>query len=142
MFLTTGCGRDNEKNAATNAPAATAPPPELDATAAEFRAAGPGDPVAGKLVYEKHCHYCHGKDGRGDGPVGIAVTPHPANFVEDQRRMEKSDEELFKSITNGVVKELGGEEMSMPAWKGTLTPKERRDALAYVRELSKAAADR
>lgn len=97
----------------------------------------PGNVEAGKKVYEKHCHFCHGRGGRGDGPVGIAVTPHPADFIGDKKRMKKSDQELLDSITNGVTKELGGDEMAMPAWKGILTPTERRDVLAYIRYLSK-----
>ncbi len=95
-----------------------------------------GDPVAGKLVYEKHCHFCHGRTGRGDGPVGIAVSPHPANFVTDAKRMKKSDKELFDSLSDGIVKELGGDEMAMPAWRGILTPQERWDVISYIRLLS------
>ncbi|MBI5969642.1 MAG: cytochrome c [Deltaproteobacteria bacterium] len=96
----------------------------------------PGDPASGRLVYEKHCHYCHGKSGYGDGPVGIALTPHPANFVENTKTMGKSDAELFASITEGVRREIGGEAMTMPRWKGILSEKERWDVLAYVRKLS------
>ena len=97
----------------------------------------PGDTVKGKLVYEEHCHFCHGRQGRGDGPVGIAVSPHPANFVSDRKRMNKTDEELFESVTEGITKELGGDEMAMPAWKSVLTAKERWDAIAYIRKLSR-----
>ena len=45
------------------------------------------DLAQGKEVYEQHCHFCHGYKGYGDGPVGIALTPHPANFVEDAKRI-------------------------------------------------------
>ncbi|MBI5234498.1 MAG: cytochrome c [Deltaproteobacteria bacterium] len=95
------------------------------------------DAVAGRTIYEKYCRYCHGKEGRGDGPVGIAVSPRPANFVEDAKRMSKTDEELFKSISEGVHKTIGGEEMAMPRWEEILSDKERRDVLAYIRLLSK-----
>ncbi len=101
-------------------------------------AAVEGNPLLGKSVYEKHCRYCHGKKGLGDGAIGIALTPRPANFVDDTKRMAKSDEELYKSITNGVQLAEGGEGMAMPAWKSILTTKERWDVLAYVRQLEDA----
>jgi mono/diheme cytochrome c family protein len=101
-------------------------------------AAERGDPLLGKSIYEKHCRYCHGKKGLGDGAIGIALTPSPANFVDDTKRMAKSDEELYKSITDGVQLAEGGEGMAMPAWKSILTTKERWDVLAYVRQLEDA----
>ena len=94
-----------------------------------------GDPRAGKDIYEKHCRYCHGKKGLGDGAIGIALTPKPADFVGDTKRMAKPDEELYESITNGVQLAEGGEGMAMPAWKSILTTRERWDVLAYVRQL-------
>ena len=101
-------------------------------------AAVQGDPRAGRGVYEKHCRYCHGKEGLGDGAIGIALTPRPANFVGDTKRMAKSDEELYESITNGVQLAEGGEGMAMPAWKSILTTEERWDVLAYIRQLEDA----
>lgn len=96
----------------------------------------PGDPLSGKVVYEKYCHYCHGPRGHGNGPVGIAVSPHPADFTTDKKRMNKTDEELFESISEGIRKDIGGDEMAMPAWKSILTPREIMDVVAYVRQLS------
>ena len=99
------------------------------------------DPGAGRIVYEKHCRYCHGKLGLGDGAIGIALTPRPANFVNDTKRMAKSDEELYESISNGMQLAEGGEGMAMPAWKFILTAEERWDVLAYVRELERAGRE-
>ncbi len=96
-----------------------------------------GDPVAGKLIYERYCHYCHGRQGYGDGPVGTAITPHPADFVHDSKRMRKSDEKLFKSISEGVQRKIGGEAMAMPRWANILGERERWDVLAYIRELER-----
>ncbi len=97
-----------------------------------------GDPRAGRVIYEKHCRYCHGKMGLGDGAIGIALTPRPADFVNDTKRMAKSDEELYESITDGVQLAEGGEGMAMPAWNFILTAGERWDVLAYVRQLERA----
>ncbi|GMR04299.1 MAG: hypothetical protein BMS9Abin23_0192 [Thermodesulfobacteriota bacterium] len=97
----------------------------------------PGDLVSGKKIYQKYCHFCHGRSGMGDGPIGIAITPKPVDFVHDRKRMSKPDEKLFESITNGIRKEIGGKEMAMPAWGGILSEKERWDVLKYVRELER-----
>lgn len=95
-----------------------------------------GDPVAGKEVYEKFCFYCHGRNGLGDGAIAMEVSPRPANFLTDWKRMEKTDEELFESISKGIIKE--GKQLSMPAWEFILTEKQRWDVLAYIRSISKA----
>ena len=96
-----------------------------------------GDPEKGKVVYGKYCFYCHGREGRGDGAIGIAVTPHPADFVGDKKKMAKSDDELMKSISEGIRREVGSEEMAMPRWKDILSEEDMWNALAYARELSR-----
>lgn len=102
----------------------------------------PGDPEAGRRVYGQYCHYCHGTEGRGDGPVSIGISPHPADFTTDAKRMSKTDAELFKSISEGIKRQIGGEAMFMPSWKDILTEQERWDALAYVRLLEKKGKEK
>lgn len=96
-----------------------------------------GDLSIGEKVYNKYCYYCHGTEGRGDGAVAIGLTPHPANFVKDEERMKKSDRELFASISKGIHREIGGDELAMPQWNLILTEDEIWSVLAYVRYLSK-----
>ena len=95
-----------------------------------------GDLSIGKRVYNKYCYYCHGTEGRGDGAVAIGLTPRPANFVKDAERMKKSDRELFESISKGIHREIGGDELAMPQWNLILTEDEIWSVLAYVRHLS------
>lgn len=101
--------------------------------------AEPGNLASGKLIYEKHCHYCHGKNGRGKGAVSIAIMPNPADFISDKKRMAVSDETLYKSLSYGITNEDGGPKLekalAMPPFMGVLTPKQRWDVIAYVREL-------
>ncbi len=96
----------------------------------------------GKVIYEKYCFYCHGREGRGDGVIGIAIIPHPVDFVNDTGVMVKSDEKLFKSISEGVHRDEGGGAMRMPRWKDILTDQDRWDVLAYIRYLSKKGAEK
>ncbi len=99
--------------------------------------AAAGDPSPGKEIYFKYCHYCHGQKGMGDGPVGIAISPHPVDFVNDSKRMAKTDKELYDSITEGVHRDIGGEAMKMPRWQDILSEKERWDVLAFIRQLER-----
>lgn len=99
------------------------------------------DLTQGEEVYFRYCHFCHGRKGYGDGPVGIALSPHPANFVEDRKRMAKTDDEMFKSITEGIHKDIGGDAMSMPRWQEILTEEERWNVLAFIRHLEKQGLD-
>ncbi|TAN62634.1 c-type cytochrome [bacterium] len=97
-----------------------------------------GNLASGKEIYGKYCHYCHGQKGYGDGPVGLALTPHPVDFVNDAKRMKKTDEELYKSISEGIHRQIGGEALAMPRWQDILTVQERWDVLAYIRQLESA----
>ena len=40
-----------------------------------------GDVSAGRSLYERHCLSCHGKAGRGDGPVSKALDVPPADLT-------------------------------------------------------------
>lgn len=136
-LLLVGCsggGADTAPKAASSETAQQSAPAAAAAPAQEART-HKGDPVAGKVVYDNYCRFCHGNEGYGDGPIGTAITPHPANFVEDAERMAKTDEELYRSITKGIERQIGGEEMVMPRWQEILSDQERWDVLAYIREL-------
>jgi Cytochrome C oxidase, cbb3-type, subunit III len=36
---------------------------------------------SGKVDYESHCAACHGKDGKGDGPVSMELRTKPADLT-------------------------------------------------------------
>jgi quinohemoprotein ethanol dehydrogenase len=79
-------------------------------------ASTPGDATAGKSVFSDNCSSCHGISGHG-GNGGPDLTQRPAAANVKQVKAQ---------VTNG-----GG---GMPAFKGTLTPKQIRDVAAYVAE--------
>lgn len=113
--------------------------PQQKAAAPAVQQASPskGNPASGKEIYFRYCHFCHGQKGMGDGPVGIAITPHPADFVHDAKRMNKTDAEIFKSITEGIHRDIGGDAMAMPRWQDILSDQERWDVLAFIRQLER-----
>ncbi|MEE9543265.1 MAG: cytochrome c, partial [Thermodesulfobacteriota bacterium] len=60
-----------------------------------------------------------------------------------KKRMAVTDEALYKSLSYGISKESSSEKLekalAMPPFMGVLSPKERRDVIAYVRELVRLA---
>jgi len=85
-----------------------------------------GDPAKGQKVYDAHCRNCHGKKGKGDGPVGRLLVPPAANLTKVG---EKSDEALLETIQNG----RSG--TAMASWKRILSEEEIYNVLAFIREL-------
>jgi mono/diheme cytochrome c family protein len=65
-------------------------------------------------VFSQNCSSCHGLSGQG-GNGGPDLTSRPAT---------QSTKRVAAQVTNG-----GG---GMPAFKGSLTPKQIRDVAAYV----------
>jgi mono/diheme cytochrome c family protein len=106
-------------------------PAALDAVPAEF--AGKTNPLgsdaatAGAEVFKINCESCHGPQGHGDGPAGVALDPAPKNLAELQARA--GDDYLFWRINTGK------EGTSMVPWKGILTDEQIWQAIAFIRTL-------
>lgn len=88
-------------------------------------AEGKGNPEAGKIVFEKNCIGCHGKNGEGLG----AMSKLP-NFTDAKMMMGRSDQELFDKITKG------GKGTGMPAWGSLISEQDRWNLVAYIRTLA------
>ena len=86
----------------------------------------PGDPVAGKKVYDKVCMACHAADGKGNG--GITG----GNFVGEPERLNQDNALLIKQILEG--KKTPGKTVFMPPQKTILSEQEVKDALSFVRQ--------
>ena len=121
MILIVGCSKKEastpEENPASAAPAVTA-------VAEPVKHPLPGDPEAGKAVYVRICSACHQPDGSGIN--GMLA----ANFVKDKSRLAKTNEQLLKSIREGIV----ADGKIMPPQKDALSDKEMADALSYIRK--------
>lgn len=88
-----------------------------------------GNPQEGKVLYEKHCVLCHGKNGAGDGPDTQFLLVQPANFHSLESR-SKTDWDLMTIITFGAAFS------PMHGWADRLTEEERWDVLRYIRILA------
>ncbi len=93
--------------------------------------------VAGKMIYEKSCYYCHGVKGNGNGPAAPRMDPKPRNFTRNEYKIRSTglgalptDEDLFRIITSGV------EGSAMPFWS-TMSNEERWQVLYYIKTFYK-----
>lgn len=90
----------------------------------------------GKTLFLQNCAFCHGTQGKGNGPVGNVFMPHPPNLarkklgnvpVEDPVKL--TDGQLFYYLTMGPG--------TMPSFATRLTNKERFEIIDFLRSLQK-----
>jgi mono/diheme cytochrome c family protein len=55
----------------------------------------------GQVHYGNYCLFCHGRDGRGDGPVGRSYVPTPADLTAAPVQ-SLSDAALYHAMLTGV----------------------------------------
>ncbi len=94
--------------------------------------AQPGNPEAGKRLYELRCAGCHGLKGDGQGPAAELLDPRPRDFTSGVYKIRSTanriptDRDLFRVITEGMPG------TSMPGW-AVLPERERWDLVAYIK---------
>jgi mono/diheme cytochrome c family protein len=82
-------------------------------------------------LFNQRCAHCHGVNGRAymeEGEVGVART-----FTDKRWQAKVSDRRLINSITRG----RGG----MPSFRGTLSQKQIKALVAYVRQFGQDAPE-
>ena len=98
------------------------------------RAAVGADPAT--AVYNHACAWCHGKDGRGDGPAAFSInkylSPRPRDFTRGLFKLRSTpsgqvptDDDLLRTLERGIPG-------YMPSFRG-LTAGERRLAVTAVK---------
>src|SRR6266478_1485307 len=87
-------------------------------------------------VYNHACSWCHGKDGRGDGPAAFSInkylSPRPRDFTRGRFKFRSTpsgqlptDDDLLRTLERGIPG-------YMPSFAG-LTAGERRLAVTAVK---------
>lgn len=84
------------------------------------------DLLNGKRIYKRHCVQCHESNGEGYN------TKYAPDWRKDTSRLNKSDEELLKSINDGIGTP-GTDLWIMPPWGRFLIEEDQQDVLAYIR---------
>lgn len=90
----------------------------------------------GRAVYAEHCVSCHGVRGDGRGEAAAYLDPPPRNFTTGVYKFRSTmsgrlptDEDLFRTITNGIA----GTAMDRYA---ALPERDRLALVAYLKSLS------
>lgn len=86
----------------------------------------------GKQVYEQLCSACHGRYGRGDGPVAGDLAVKPPDFTRPELLADRTDAQVAEALMGGGE---GSKHTPMVVAR-TLQPASLRDAIAYIRTLS------
>ena len=84
----------------------------------------------GQALYTTNCFPCHGATGKGDGPIGLTLSPGPTDLTQFTGRDANSDEQLWLWISDGVPETI------MPAFQTSLTDDERWHLVNYIRTLN------
>ena len=92
--------------------------------------AHPPDLVRGATLYQHNCVACHGATGRGDGPVGLTLSPHPVDFTNQTRADQRSALSLYEVISQGV------QGTPMASFAPALSPADRWSLAYYVGSLA------
>ncbi len=80
--------------------------------------------------WENLCTKCHGADGKGLTKVGKKL--QLKDYTDAKVQAEMKDEDIFKTISDGVTDKAGKEKMK--AYKAELSADEIKDLAAYVRK--------
>jgi mono/diheme cytochrome c family protein len=83
---------------------------------------------AGKKLYGKYCAICHGTKGKGDGMAGAALTPKPANFI-NEKFQNQTDGSVFWKLSEG--------RSPMASYKTILNDEQRWQIVNYLRTFKK-----
>ena len=118
--LLTACG-----GGGTTDPNALAPVPAD--YAGKTNPLGADAAAAGAEVFKTNCESCHGPQGHGDGPAGVALDPAPKDLADLQARA--GDDYLFWRINTGK------EGTSMVPWQGILTEEQIWQLVAFINTL-------
>ena len=103
----------------------------------KFEANGGPDRIAhGKVLFAQNCATCHGNEGHGDGPAGVALTPKPRDFTAAEAAWTNgsSKKSIYVTVSEGI-KNTG------MAGYPSLSVEDRWALVHFVRSLNGAAAE-
>ncbi|ROR29476.1 c-type cytochrome [Inmirania thermothiophila] len=109
------------------------PPPPYRGRRSD-RWAEPDAIARGARIYKARCEVCHGRDGRGTGPLADRLPHRPADLTQNFHHIPHGgDDYLFWRVSEGGTAEpFRSQGSRMPAFKGVLSEGEIWDVLAYV----------
>lgn len=93
----------------------------------------------GKAIYKTNCTPCHGVTGEGNGPKAEELKIKPQDHTNTTYMSTRTDEQLGFVIRNGGISI--SKSPLMPAWKGTLSDRQIKSVVKYLRKLCSCVFD-
>jgi mono/diheme cytochrome c family protein len=91
----------------------------------------------GKEIYMTNCAVCHGDEGDGKGPAGLALPLKPSDMRNQAAIAEMRDNFWFWRVSEGgLVEPFRSKGSAMPPFKDTLSAEERWAVMAYQHTFS------
>lgn len=91
------------------------------------------DAEQGRLLYRENCAQCHGLKGSGKGINAPHLEVAPRNHTDYEEMNARTDEELFKAISEGG--QAVNKSVLMPNWGHTLSEQDINNLIAFLRRL-------
>jgi len=88
-------------------------------------------------LWKSKCSSCHGKDGKGDTEKGKKAKLNDMSAADYTKKF--TDEQIKKSIMDGVNEEKDGVKKEMDPFKDELKPEQVDGLVAFIKGLSKPA---
>jgi cytochrome c oxidase cbb3-type subunit 3 len=83
--------------------------------------------VVGREVFLDRCISCHGRSGRGDGPIARSLAgPPPGDLADHAWKHGNRPEQVLVVVGRGLPN------TAMPGWSTVLSPAKLRAVCAYV----------
>jgi len=94
---------------------------------------GDADLDMAKSDYMLNCASCHGENGDGNGQLAESLSAHPRNHRDAEYLSKRTDEQLFKAISEGGA--AVGRAEDMPPHNTILSKEKIRALVKYIRHL-------
>jgi DMSO reductase family type II enzyme heme b subunit len=109
-----------------------------EAFAQQKPAATPEALLKGKEIYMERCWFCHGLEGKGDGPVADYLNPRPRDFTSGMYKIRTTkdgeaplDEDLFRTVARGMPA------TAMQGFEAVLNEVERWQVIYFIKSFDK-----
>lgn len=84
--------------------------------------------IAGRVLWQQNCAFCHAADGTGENWIGSFLEPKPRNLTNPDFMRHMTRSRLRQSIRDGL------KNTSMPAWKSVLDERQIDQIISYIDE--------
>jgi mono/diheme cytochrome c family protein len=85
--------------------------------------------AAGKALFQKNCRFCHGAEGKGNGPMAPEGT-HPSDLTDAKWDRGSTDGEIFLVIRDGA-----GPKFDMKGYKSKLAETDIWNLVNFIRSI-------